>query len=70
MAADTTLRCTGHISTWPSGFGTFSAGRAECVRCVRRTTPITTSPTPLMTPPALIEGKCPQRIDPEEKQYG
>ena len=52
-------RCDGRITTSPSGFGTVSVGQAECLRCLRRTSP----GGPDMEPPQQVDGKCPSRIE-------
>ena len=56
-------RCDGHIATAPSTFGSITAGRAECVRCLRRTAP-RPERFSMFAPPEFQDGKCPQRIAP------
>lgn len=58
-------RCNGHIATWSTGFGTASAGKVDCVRCLRRTE---ARQAPIMEPPTFVSGKCPMRIGAEAPQ--
>ena len=60
-------RCDGRITTNPPGFGTVSVGQAECVRCLRRTSPgRPDGPQPkFVEPPPLVDGKCQKREAPE-----
>ena len=57
-------RCDGRITTNPTGFGTISVGQAECVRCLRRTSPGRPEEPKFVEPPPLVDGKCPKREAP------
>ena len=58
-------RCDGRITTNPPGFGTVSVGQAECVRCLRRTSPGRPEGQEFMEPPQFVAGRCSMLIDPE-----
>lgn len=55
-------RCTGYMHTVQTAFGTVSTGRTDCVKCLRRTSEGHPERQTQMTPPAFIDGKCPERI--------
>ena len=43
---------------------TISHGHAECVRCLRRTSPGRPEEPKFVEPPPLVDGKCPKREAP------
>lgn len=58
-------RCEGRIVTTRTAFGKVYTGQADCLHCLRRTTPRDIAHTySFITPPAFVGGFCPQRIAP------
>ncbi len=66
-------RCTGHMASQHMGGPVtvnISVGRAECVRCLRRTSAPEPGQQPVyMQPPAWVAGRCEARIDPSEEPH-
>ena len=60
---DDYARCNGRPVFHPPSAGIVSHHGAECADCLRRTTP-RPERVWMTAPPALVDGKCPERISP------
>lgn len=60
-------RCNGRIATLDSTGVIVTMGQAQCVHCLRRTSPGRQEGQEFMEPPQFVTGRCSMRIGEGEK---